>query len=296
MIEISIYADERKRINDRWDYIGIVAVPARHIDSLRADLQAERDRNSFTEEIKFSHLKKSGCGPRAETSKGWLRILMDDAQCRKRRLFFSITGIDNKKIDYHLFGPGGTASGKYANVYNRFFRASLLGLMNYCFKGIPLRVVSVCHDSEGNLENHQYFDWHAIKVISEKEPRISFHDDRVRFVHSDPRKESGNPLASEMLQFTDLILGTITHAINIQDSANKGKLECLKIALPFVQELLRRPHAYNGLFDQLNRFSISHFPRNHQHEMNDSFLPGEYYTPQLGSVDQIAYGQATLDM
>jgi hypothetical protein len=296
MIEISVYADERKRIRNRWDYLGIVAVPSRHIDSLHSDLQAERNLNTFPNEVKFGYLNKSAGGSRAETSKGWLRILMDDAQCRKRRLYFSILGIDNDNIDYHLFGPGGTASGKYANVYSRFFRASLLGLVNFCFKGIDVQIANVYHDTEGNLENHQYFDWHAIREISRREARINFLNDRVVFVHSDPRKESHYPIASEMLQLTDLILGTMTHAIHIENNDNKGKLECVKLVLPFVKDLLYKPYVSNGSFDQLNRFSISHFPLHRQHVLNDTYLPEEYYKPQLACIDQIAFGQGCLDL
>ena len=149
---------------------------------------------------------------------------MEDAASRRKREYFCITGIDNSKIDYHLFGDDPSPKGKYANIYNRFFRASLLGLIRYCFPYGPIRIKNIYHDTEGNLQDHEYFDWHVIRQVSKEEPRVKFDRDRVVFVRSDPRREEANPDASEMIQFTDLILGTVTHAIQVPNRTNVGQM------------------------------------------------------------------------
>jgi hypothetical protein len=192
-MDLYVFADERKRVLERWDYLAIAAVPYAHGRGLYEDLQRERKRAGFHGEMKFARLHKKGIGSRVDTAKGWLRLVVDDARCANRRLFISITGIDNSQLDFHLFGPNGSPTASYANVYNRFFRASLLGLLNYCFPSQAISVRDVFHDSEGNLQNHKYFEWRVIQEISRREPRISFQKDKVTFVRSDPRLEKAHP-------------------------------------------------------------------------------------------------------
>jgi len=290
-MEIELFADERKRINGNWDYIGLLAVPRAQAPALLADLRSHRSTVGFDGQIKFGDLHSRGIGTRLDTAMGWLRILMDDAANRKKREYFCITGIDNSKLDYHLFGNDGSPKGKYANVYNRFFRASLLGLLRYCFPYGPIGIKNIYHDSEGNLQDHEYFDWHVIQQVSKEEPRVTFGQDRVVFVRSDPRMERVNPDASELIQYTDLILGTVTHTIQVPNRTNEGQMECAKLALPFIREILSNPYKWSAQYDQLRRFSISHFPRTYQHELVDNLAPGEYYQPALGPIEEAAYGQ-----
>jgi hypothetical protein len=293
-MDLYVFADERKRVLERWDYLAIAAVPYAHGRGLYEDLQRERKRAGFHGEMKFARLHKKGIGSRVDTAKGWLRLVVDDARCANRRLFISITGIDNSQLDFHLFGPNGSPTASYANVYNRFFRASLLGLLNYCFPSQAISVRDVFHDSEGNLQNHKYFEWRVIQEISRREPRISFQKDKVTFVRSDPRLEKAHPRASEIVQLVDLILGTVTYAIHITNRSNRGQLECAKLALPWITEILSDPYAARGKYDQLRRFSIVHFPRNRQNELIESTIPGEYFCPAIGPIDELAYGQTTL--
>jgi len=291
-VDVYVFADERKKIVDRWDYIGLALVAYADGQSLYDDLQRERRATGFEGEMKFSSLHKKGIGSRVDTVLRWLRLIIDDSQMRRRRLYFSVTGIDNTMLDFRLFGPDGTPRGKYANVYNRFFRASLRGMLNYCFNSETITVRRIFHDTEGNLEQHDYFDWHLIREIAHGENRISFGDDRVRFVHSDTRKEKEHPRASEMIQLVDLLLGTITYAIHVTNPANRGQLKCAKLLLPWVREVLGNPYDPNGVFDQLRRFSVSHFPKHHQHRLNEGALPGEYYQPSCSRLESVAFGQA----
>ena len=126
-VELELFADERKRISGKWDYIGLLAVSCVHSATLLADLRAQRSAVGFDGQMKFGGLHPKGIGTRLETAIGWLRILIDDAANRRKREYFCITGIDNNKLDYHLFGDDDSPKGKYANIYNRFFRASLSG-------------------------------------------------------------------------------------------------------------------------------------------------------------------------
>ena len=36
------------------------------------------------------------------------------------------------------------------------FRASLLGLLRYCFPHGPIRIKNIFHDTEGNLQDHEF--------------------------------------------------------------------------------------------------------------------------------------------
>ena len=74
-----------------------------------------------------------------------------------------------------------------------------LGLLRYCFPHGPIRIKNIFHDTEGNLQDHEYFDWHVIQQASKEEPRVQFTRDKVVFVRSDPRHEQANPDASELI-------------------------------------------------------------------------------------------------
>ena len=121
-----------------------------------------------------------------------------------------------------------------------------------------------------------------------------FSGDRVVFVRSDPRQEQSNLDASELIQFTDLILGTVTHVVQVPNRTNAGQMECAKLALPFIREIVQNPYKWAAQYDQLRRFSVSHFPRTYQHDLVDNAVQGEYYQPALGPIEEAAYGQETL--
>lgn len=294
-MNLYVFADERKKINARWDYLGLAIVPQMHGKSLYDDLQQARKQTGFDGEMKFGELHKKGIGSRVETARRWIELVLDDSLSKTRRLFFSVTGIDNSLLDFCLFGPGGTPSRKYANVYNRFFRASLRGMLNYSFGRDLVTIRRVFHDTEGNLENHDYFEWHVIQEIGAKESRIRFADDQVRFVHSDPRREVDHPRASELIQLVDLILGTATYVIQQRSSSNEGQLECARLLYPWVREVVERPYAMNGKYDQLRRFSIVHFPKHPQYKLDESAVPGEYYQPSCSHFESLGFGQGELE-
>ena len=54
-----------------------------------------------------------------------------------------------------------------------------LGLLRYCFPHGPIRIKNIFHDTEGNLQDHEYFDWHVIQQASKEEPRVQFTRDKV---------------------------------------------------------------------------------------------------------------------
>ena len=224
----------------------------------------------------------------------WSRHILEEADGPRWQIYFDITGVDNSNIDYSLFGGDASSFGKYANVYNRFFRASLQGMLKLFFPNCPLIIKDIYHDREGNLENHGYFDWHVITRTKKDKPYADFGCSRVTFVDSDHRKELTNPEAAECIQFVDVLLGAVTYCIHVTNPRNIGQRKVAEDLLPLVDEVLKSPYRNLGQFRHHRRFTISHFPKNRSAEFDEEAFDGEYYHLRCDKFRSLISGQKNL--
>jgi hypothetical protein len=170
-LSITVYADERKKLDERWDYMCLFFFPTDKIEEFCKLLAFAREKaNNYSGEMKFAAINKKGKGEKFKVAKEWVNVVIEDGLQKKENIFFSILGIDRNNLDFSAFGKGNSNYGKYANVYNRFFRSVLVGGLKYFFSNAGNIIVdSIFHDTEGNLETHEYFSRHSIFKIGNVE-------------------------------------------------------------------------------------------------------------------------------
>ncbi len=274
---VSVYSDERKKIDGCWDYHCLLMVEEHKREAFLRQLKSDREEIGYFHELKFSELNHSGKGEKVGLARKWMSHVLEEADSPRWKIYFSVTGVDNSKMDFSLFGDDHSPSGKYATVYNRFFRASLQGMLKHFFPNCPVTVEAIFHDNEGNLERHGYFDWHVITRTQKDERFASFKCSRVTFVDSDHEQETSNAWASECIQFADILLGAVTYCIHVTHKDNMGQRKVAEDLFPLVDELLRSPYKDLGQFHHFRRFTIAHFPQHRLTQFDEEAIKGEYY-------------------
>lgn len=274
-----VFADEQKKIEHRWDYHALIFISKQKAQTLYDYILELRTKYNFYGEIKFTGINKKGTGTTLDIISDLLRFIYTESTSKDEpSLFFSITGIDRYKIDYSFFGDDDKPSGKYANIYNRFFRSSLDGAISYFFNQRSCDEIShILHDSEGNLEHHGYFDWHVISKMSSKHDHIKFSSEKVTFINSDHKKEEKWHKCSHLIQVVDILIGAVTHCIHFENKKNKGKDKASEIILPLVNEILNPKPRFEEEHYTYRRYSISHFPKNKITDFDGTAYSGEFY-------------------
>ncbi len=169
-MELTIFCDERKMPKDEdgneWWYICMLFIPTASVANVISGLMAIRDSHSFHKEIDSKRIKgASSNSPRTAVAIDWLRFLKNRTG---RDIYWEVLGIATRDLDFSCFGPGDEPTGKYATVYNRFFRTAFLFSMNTYFASYDQVVISnVFHDTEGNLQKHDFFGWHLPTVVAD---------------------------------------------------------------------------------------------------------------------------------
>jgi len=96
-IEIYIFADERKKVGNRWDYIAILVVPAEKISEALRILTKHREEVGYYRELKFSQIKKAK-GEKFNLANRWLQEIIDDGKLGRDIFHFNILGIDRSNL------------------------------------------------------------------------------------------------------------------------------------------------------------------------------------------------------
>ena len=155
--------------------------------------------------------------------------------------YWEVLGIAIHDLNSRCFGRGDEPTGKYATVYNRFFRTAFLFSINTYFVSYDQVIISnVFHDTEGNLQEHGLFDWHLPRVVAND--RIQFRNNRIRFVFSDPSSEEVHKAEAQVIQLADILVGSVSQRLD-SSSAREGKVElgdCLTDMLYTVATTLGR--------------------------------------------------------
>ena len=293
-ISITIYGDERKSLCERWDYTGVLFIPTPALPCFHAKLQNCRDRIGFYNEMKFSSLNPSGRGAKVEVAKLWVSHVIEEAK-GDRDLFIKILGVDKENIDYAAFGGEATGRGTYANIYNRLFRSQLIGGIKYYFGEYDRVVVDdVIHHREGNLQNHEYFDWHSITRADREIENVSFASDTIRFVSSDPGSEDAHDIHTELVQFTDIVLGSVSHCVECHNERNNGQHRVAEVILPLVERMSLRPKNAQSSYRYHRRYGLSFFPKPRSQSLPGGATSNAIYTRRRMRLREYLSGQGDL--
>jgi hypothetical protein len=254
-INITIFSDERKNLNNQWDYICLLIIPTNKINVVLNIIKNYRNNNNYHHELKFAKLDNRGTGVKFQLAKDLLNEILNDTQ---KLYYFKIFGIDKISINNNRFGKGLKNYEIYANIYNRFYRTNILQLKGY-FKNQNIEIDNIFHDNEGNLERHEYFNWHTVFTV-EKDERISCNCDRIKFINSNHDLEPNYQNESHIIQLVDILIGAVSQCIEYHNKKNQSQIELAGLVLPYVDRILNDKPNWKSEFPYFGRFDINFFP------------------------------------
>ena len=253
-INVALFTDERKNI-DGWNYISTIIIPTNKFSAFHNKLIEHRKSKNYFNALKFSEIKKKGI--KQELSELWLNEVLEDDEYK---IYFSVLGLNTRLLNENKFGTGDLKKGKnYANLYNRFFRTTILSVKYFFSSYDKIIIDRVFHDTEGNLKNHKYFDWHSIYKIS-KEEKITFRTEKITFINSDQKKELKHPKVSQFIQLSDILVGTISHCLDFERKRHTGKNELGRLFYPLLYRILKSPKNKNSKYKYYKKYDINFFP------------------------------------
>lgn len=273
-VELFIYADEIKEfknsIGESWMYIGILLLKADDKERILNDLLKKRKEVNYQDELHFRDLTNYSYAniysEKTKLAKSWIDFVLSEN--KKRSIYFHILGLNLTNLQHQAFGSG---KKRMRNIYNRFFRSTILYcLKSYFDKHKNILVKQIFHD-KGHLDNDELFDWHTIWRIGTAEDKISFASNCIYFIDSDHYKETNFTEESHFIQLIDLILGATCQCLDA-NSNKDGCGEVARIFLPLIERLngVNNP---NSRYDYFKKCGLSFFPKKHLtlEQLNDQW-------------------------
>jgi len=283
-LNLEIFSDEILTVRDncdnsKWMYFGTLFVNKERKDQLiqqlnnlrciksnnwHPDISTCEDRCGYHDknntEIHYKELDESNA--RFRIAQNWIKFVRDERSPKTDRLFyFNILGLNLSAMNLEMFGEGSND----LTIYNRFYRTTILGGLNYFFKGRKIIIHNIFHD-RGSQEFHQHIPWHAIHKIDLTNENTSIIPESIQFIDSDHR-ESGKE-ESHLIQLIDILLGT-TYTCLHNPSVSVEKRNVGQLFRPVLLCLLDRKKTdygpMSGIYYQskFRRTSqVSFFPKN----------------------------------
>lgn len=271
---IITFADEIKPEADKpWAYVAIVSVPVNRckeaLNRLLTD-KAEYDNGETPMgEIGWKHVRNPD---KCQIARKWLHRVATEHDLWR----FTVLGIDTSKLVMNAFGEG-LGYQRY-NVYKRFYRSCLAyHVSSLSRQHDSVEVVRCYHDTEGRLEQDEWFKWHAQARITNEKANVNFGCREVTFVHSDHRREEKNPSASHFIQLCDVLAGASRYVLELHNRSANRDIACQPL-VPLLERINcpERSLITNSSYRHVGRASISYFPSRplEEHELEDPFARG----------------------
>lgn len=239
-------------------YLGLLAIPEASYCEVLERLAQDRRTAGYTGEVHFSQLRNYSYAfchnEKTLLAKHWVeRVLHDDHKV----FHFYLLGLNLDNLEQRAFGA---APGHEHRIYNRFFRASVAGMLKHFFPSGRLVVSAVFHD-KSELQHHALFDWHTIWRLDSDSDLITFIPQRIEFIDSDHRREPLFPEDSHLIQLCDVLLGGLTQCLDARN-VKDGCCEIASLLLPLAERLVhpRQAHNPNSHYRHWRRVSMSFFP------------------------------------
>jgi len=289
-INVEIFCDESFQKEDKWMYIGVLFVPVEIKHTLIERLLNSRcekfeewhkDENECRHkcghhennnvEIKFSNLGKYD--PLIKIAEKWLDFLMENNKEDMGLVYFNILGIDLKKLSIESFGHGQKRDGY---IYRRFLRTAIIGGLKYFFPG-KIEVENIYHDI-GNFLRDDSECSQAIELMKRMTgDRVLFKCNEITLVESNHKK---CPIeyydAAHMVQFIDLILGSMVHNLHGKSRSREKRKIASKIK-PLQKRLQEKPKNRNSRYHYYRKQQIIFFPFVSIEDMEEGFNQLDIY-------------------
>lgn len=212
-------------------------------------------------EIHHKNIKKSRASySQIEIAKKWLKYLIEKNKQNKNQIYFNILYIDLDTLNIEYFGKEKT----HENIYNKFFRTAIrYGVKSFFGNFHKVLIKKVCHD-KGSMEFHNYFPNLNLSKVDDLAKNIIVEDKNIHFLDSNHNiylKNEELYQESQLIQYTDLLLGSISQNI-FYSSDDTLKKEIAMIIRPLVDELLKNTYNKNSSLNYYGKQHIGFFPRN----------------------------------
>jgi len=262
---LSMYCDERiidgkqHPNGESWIYALLLIIPIHKKQEVLDVLHLHREDIQYYGELCFHRIdKSSSISKSTRLSKKWLEEVVNDSN---KRFYFNMLGIRKDNLLFELFGPGTSPKGKYANIYNRFFRTAFLAAINSFFPSEEFETITIeemFHDKQGLLESHDVFPWHLKQKVSSK--HITFTASDICFIESNHNDEPLYKEESHFIQLADILVGAISHCLDLPTETSEGKNEVAQVILPLIKDILGNVYSNKTRFDYFRKYHISFFP------------------------------------
>jgi hypothetical protein len=302
-ISVRIFCDESG--TSEWLYIGLLLVPEKEERLLLDNLYKARCKNWLScfgrnnckyhdkndKEIHFAKIGKDR--DRFYVSKRWAEYFASD----RERTRFYILGIDKTKLKFDLFGSKNSES---INIYNRFFRSALeYSLKKFFGQYKRIKILEIYHDYDTAKEMHEYFPWHCIKVLNDKQNNLIFITDKIKFI--DSKHSVSKNEYSHLIQYIDLITGCVKEIFEAEsNSKTESKTIITKIVLDLIRRIVLKPKNKNSSFKYFNRCAISFFPKTNYDKAEEIYgdmkkFIKNFYTYREIKIDQKNINQMEIE-
>lgn len=240
------------------------------LERLLRDRKEHDHPKSPSGDIGWSDL--SNMGAKAEIARAWLNRVANEHDLWR----FTILGIDTSKLVMSAFGD--RLHDQRLNIYKRFYRSCLAFHVSSLSRRYDSVEVAKCyHDTEGRLEQDDWFSWHAPARITNEKANVNFRCQEVTFVHSDHRREQANPSASHFIQLCDVLAGASRYVLEAH-SCNEARDYACAPYTPLMERINcpKRCLNVNSSYKHVGRASVSYFPSRQleEHELDDPFQRG----------------------
>ncbi|MEO0268970.1 MAG: hypothetical protein ABIN73_04420 [candidate division WOR-3 bacterium] len=278
-IEVNIYADEIQSkecpyTKEQWFYIGIIVEDIKN--SLLDDIIRIRYCNNFDKTSPYYkknnrviHWVEINDADTKNICKRWFEYILNPGKS-ERKFYTYILGINNSKLNEEKFG--GT---DFNTRYNRFFRSTILYALKTFFPNKKIIVKNIFHE-KGPQQCDEYFPWHCIYKITEREENIDFECDEILFLPKDHKEDE----RSNIIQLCDAFMGaciSIIHGIK-ESKRSKYKEELMDLILPLITRMIDEPQNINSKYCHANRIMIRFFPKHKTAPDHINKVQNQFYT------------------
>lgn len=269
----TVYHDESGGYgNTKWVYTGLFWINKNYIAEICEDLAEVRQNENYDGEIHFKEFQKSFEGEfsgRTRVAKGWFNLWKDKWS---KRSYFNVLAVDTKHPKYES-----DRFSKEFHAYNRFTLMAIKSGVAWFFDdytGIYLDIYSdektrrsegVVPDGVNNDNFEEYIKW-QIGIQNVKGPIVHMSED-IKCVKC-PKK---GPYASEneLLQLTDLLLGSVSTAVEAKAN-RETKVWFGKQAAKIMEDIRLNP--WDQRFKLHRKFSVSYFPNESGKTYNNGLI------------------------
>lgn len=283
---ISIFHDESGDYgHGDWVLTGLFWINQNQIQELNYELKLIRDTENYNGKIHFKKFPKyfgGEYGSKARIAKEWFNMWN-----RKwsKKTWFNVVAVNRKhhNYDHKRFT-------RDFHAYNRFVAIAIKSGLSWFFKGYTKLDLSMYSDGKSRRpkglipdgSNSDNFEEYLVrKICSNGE---SYHGPKVALNNSvnciiSPSKGKFDPY-QEILQFTDLLIGSVSEAIAPKSDKETKKWFAVNMA-KIMKDLRQAP--WEQKYDLHKKFSISYFPDDSAKFYNDGPIGIYYQMPEFQS-------------